>query len=43
MWSGCAFDVLDREQVHQLEDIAERLLGKLNADCVPGLRSAVRG
>src|SRR3954465_12147522 len=37
------FNVLDREQVHQLEAIAERLLGRLNADCVPGLRPTVRG
>jgi DNA-binding MarR family transcriptional regulator len=37
------FDVLDREQVHQLEAIAERLLTKLNTDCVPGLRSSGRG
>ena len=30
------FAQLDREQVNGLEEIAERLLGKLNADCVPG-------
>jgi DNA-binding MarR family transcriptional regulator len=29
------FDALDREQVHQLETIAERLLTKLNTDCLP--------
>ena len=29
------FDALDREQVNQLEGIAERLLGKLNTDCLP--------
>jgi len=29
------FDALDPEQVHQLEGIAERLLGKLNTDCLP--------
>jgi DNA-binding MarR family transcriptional regulator len=29
------FDVLDREQVHQLEAIAERLLTRLNTDCLP--------
>ena len=37
------FDALDREQVHQLETIAEQLLSRLNTDCVPGLRSAGRG
>jgi DNA-binding MarR family transcriptional regulator len=37
------FDALDREQVHQLEAIAERLLGRLNTDCVPGLRSPQQG
>ena len=37
------FDALDREQVHQLEAIAERLLSRLNTDCVPGLRSSARG
>jgi DNA-binding MarR family transcriptional regulator len=37
------FDALDREQVHQLEAIAERLLSRLNTDCVPGLRSSTRG
>jgi DNA-binding MarR family transcriptional regulator len=29
------FDVLDREQVHQLAGIAERLLTRLNTDCLP--------
>jgi DNA-binding MarR family transcriptional regulator len=33
------FDALDREQVRQLEAIAERLLTRLNTDCVPGRRS----
>ena len=37
------FDALDRDQVHQLEAIAERLLSRLNTDCVPGLRSSARG
>src|SRR5919202_252764 len=37
------FDALDREQVHQLEDIADRLFTRLTADCVPGLRSPERG
>ena len=37
------FDALDREQVHQLEAIAERLLSRLNTDCVPGLRSSAQG
>ena len=37
------FDALDPERVRQLEDIAERLLSRLNTDCVPGLRSSTRG
>jgi DNA-binding MarR family transcriptional regulator len=36
------FDALEPEQVRQLEAIAERLLTRLNTDCVPGLAPSAR-